>query len=64
VEMKLPTSSRERGLFTNLLDKTGLGGFQAEYKERDKALDGKPACGNMAGSYQHPQRDSSTDFGP
>ena len=40
VEMKLPISSREMELSTNLLDQTDLEGFQADYKERDTKLDG------------------------
>jgi hypothetical protein len=40
-EMKLPMSSHGRELFTSLLDwNQPWGGFMAEYKKKDKILDG------------------------
>jgi hypothetical protein len=60
--MRLPTSSQE----TELLCWTTavLGGLQAEYKEKDKTLDGQSANGNVAGSYQETERGSKIHLGP
>jgi hypothetical protein len=45
-EMKWPISSQETVLFNSLLDLSlSWGGLCAEYKKKDKTLDGKPASG-------------------
>jgi hypothetical protein len=65
-EMKLPMSSQGREFFTSLLDwnqPLGRGGM-AEYKKKDKILDGQPAYGNAAGSHQYSETGLKTDFGP
>jgi hypothetical protein len=47
-EMKLSTGLQETVLFSGVLDLSLSWGSQAEYKKKDKMLDGKPASGIAA----------------
>jgi len=59
----MPMSSHGRELFSSLLDQNRPWGFWAEYKEKDKMLEGQTAHGNGAGSYKYSEKGTKIDFG-